>query len=298
MEERQEQSADGQQVPETGPLGPVDLADRAFLPFPVVGIGASAGGVEALEAFFDGARADSGMAFIVVQHLSPEHQSLMAEILSRHTSMPLIQIRDGMAIAANHVYVIAPGFTLTIRQGRLHLGEPVEKRGHRRPVDDFLRSLAEEQKERAIAVILSGTGTNGTAGAQAIKAAGGICIAQNPETAAVPGMPRSLIHAGYADQVLAPHDIPAVLQKYASHPYVGPEPDAPAEEEALERDRAHLREVLAILRTRTRHDFSGYRKPTLLRRIQRRMTLSEVSAIADYASVLRESPAEVAALSN
>ncbi|MDB6157236.1 MAG: torS, partial [Gammaproteobacteria bacterium] len=298
MEERQEQSADGQGVPETGPLGPVDLADRAFLPFPVVGIGASAGGVEALEAFFDGTRADSGMAFIVVQHLSPEHQSLMAEILSRHTSMPVIQIRDGMAIAANHVYVIAPGFTLTLQQGHLHLGEPVEKRGHRRPVDDFLRSLAEEQKERAIAVILSGTGTNGTAGAQAIKAAGGICIAQNPETAAFPGMPRSLIHAGYADQVLAPRDIPAVLQKYASHPYLGPEPDGLDGEESLERDRTHLREVLAILRTRTRHDFSGYRKPTLLRRIQRRMGLSEVPTIGEYASVLRETPAEVAALSN
>ncbi|MDB6107600.1 MAG: torS [Gammaproteobacteria bacterium] len=298
MEERQEQSAGDQRVPETGHLGPADFAERAYLPFPVVGIGASAGGVEALEHFFDGARADSGMAYVVVQHLSPEHQSLMAEILARHTSMPVIQIRDGMIIAANHVYVIAPGFTLTIRQGRLHLGEPVEKRGHRRPVDDFFRSLAEEQKERAIAVILSGTGTNGTAGAQAIKAAGGICIAQDPETAAFPGMPRSLIHAGYADQVLTPHDIPAILQKYASHPYVGQESDALDAEELLERDRAHLREVLAILRTRTRHDFGGYRKATLLRRIRRRMGLSEASTIGDYAAVLRESPEEVTSLAN
>jgi two-component system CheB/CheR fusion protein len=238
------------------------------------------------------------MAFIVVQHLSPEHQSLMAEILSRHTSMPVIQIRDGMAIAANRVYVIAPGFTLTLRQGRLHLGEPVEKRGHRRPVDDFFRSLADEQKERAIAVVLSGTGTNGTAGAQAIKAAGGICIAQNPETAAFPGMPRSLIHAGYADQVLAPGDIPSVLQKYANHPYVGAEAGELAEEEALDRNRAHLREVIAILRTRTRHDFSGYRKPTLLRRVQRRMGLREVPAISEYASYLRENPEEVTSLAN
>ena len=298
MEERQEQSAGVQRVSDTGPVGPADLAGRAFLPFPVVGIGASAGGVEALEAFFDGTRADTGMAFVVVQHLSPEHQSLMAEILSRHTSMPVVQIRDGMPVAANHVYVIAPGFTLTIRQGQLHLGEPVEKRGHRRPVDDFFRSLAEEQRERAIAVILSGTGTNGTAGAQAIKAAGGICIAQNPDTAAFPGMPRSLIHAGYADQVLAPQDIPSVLQKYASHPYVGPEGDAVPEEEALARDRIHLREVLAILRTRSRHDFNGYRKPTLLRRIQRRMGLSQVSTMAEYASILRESPEEVSALTN
>src|SRR5262249_228486 len=139
---------------------------------------------------------------------------------------------------------------------------------------------------------------NGTAGAQAIKAAGGICIAQNPETAAFPSMPRSLIHAGYADQVLAPRDIPTVLQKYASNPYIGTEADARAAEEALERDRAHLREVVAILRTRTRHDFSGYRKPTLLRRIQRRMGLSEVSTVSEYASLLRESPEEVSSLAN
>jgi two-component system CheB/CheR fusion protein len=120
------------------------------------------------------------MAYVVIQHLSPEHQSLMAEILGRCTAMPVLSIEDGMAVEPNHVYVIRPGFTITLQDARLHLGQPLEKRGHGRPVDDFFRSLAREQKESAIAVILSGTGTNGSAGAQVIKAAGGVCIAQDP----------------------------------------------------------------------------------------------------------------------
>ena len=181
---------------------PVDFSARARNPFPIVGVGASAGGIEALKAFFAATDADSGMAYIVIQHLSPEHQSLMADILARCTSMPVIQIEDGMRVEPNHVYVIRPGYTLTLKESQLHLGQPVEKRGHRHPIDDFFRSLAQEQRENAIGVVLSGTGTNGSAGAQAIKAAGGLCIAQDPESAEFPGMPQSLIHAGYADQVL------------------------------------------------------------------------------------------------
>jgi two-component system CheB/CheR fusion protein len=272
--------------------------NRSVLPFPIVGIGASAGGVEALQAFFQHAPVDAGMAYIVVQHLSPEHQSLMAEILSRHTAMPVHQIKDGMLVQPNQVYVIAPGFTLTLKEGKLHLGEPIEKRGHRCPVDDFLRSLAQEQKERAIAVILSGTGTNGTAGAQAVKAAGGICVAQNPESAAFPGMPRSVVHAGYADQVVEAAEIPAVLMRYIAAPYVGAEGEARRAEDELRRDQAHLREVLALLRTRTRHDFSGYRKPTLLRRIQRRMGLLGLTRLGDYAESLRQRQEEAVFLAN
>lgn len=269
----------------------------AQLPFPVVGIGASAGGIEALQEFFKGTPPDSGMAYVVVQHLSPEHQSLMEDILSRGTSMPVRQIEDGLSVEPDHVYVIAPARTLTLQQGQLRLSEPTEQRGHRRPVDDFFKSLAAEQKEKSIAVILSGTGTNGTAGAQAM-AAGGICIAQDPESASFPGMPRSLINAGYADQVLPPAEIARVLQRYASQPYVGIEPQERAAEEALERQHTHLREVLAILRTRTRHDFNGYRKPTLLRRIQRRMSLLGVQKLDGYAQVLREDVEEVQALAN
>jgi two-component system, chemotaxis family, CheB/CheR fusion protein len=298
MEEPQAPEIDGNLDKPGAPFGPVTLAERAVLPFPVVGIGASAGGLEALEDFFSNTPPDSGMAYIVVQHLSPEHQSLMAEILARHTAMPVSQITDGMSVEANHVYVIAPGFTLTLGGGKLHLGEPTEKRGHRRPVDDFFRSLAEEQKRKAIVVILSGTGTNGTAGAQAIKASGGICVAQNPDSAAFPGMPSSLIHAGYADLVLEVREIPGLLLRYVSNPYVGLEPEARAAEQDLQPDRAHLREILAILRTRTRHDFSGYRKPTLFRRLQRRMGLSALTKLTDYASLLREDPKEALALAN
>ena len=142
-----------------------DFVERAFLPFPVVGIGASAGGIEALNAFFDGLPQENGMAFVVVQHLPPERQSLMAEILTRHTSMPVLQVTAGLALQAGHVYVTRPGFTVTLERGAFKLGEPVEKRGHRRPVDDFFRSLAEMQQEKAIAVVLSGMGKSFSAGA-------------------------------------------------------------------------------------------------------------------------------------
>src|SRR6195256_2648616 len=159
---------------------PDDFVERALLPFPVVGIGASAGGIEALNAFFDGLAQENGMAFVVVQHLPPERQSLMAEILTRHTHMPGLQVTAGLALQAGHVYVTRPGFTVTLERGVFALGEPVEKRGHRRPVDDFFRSLADTQHEKAIAVVLSGMGTNGTAGARGSQGAGGLCLPPSP----------------------------------------------------------------------------------------------------------------------
>jgi two-component system CheB/CheR fusion protein len=278
---------------------PVDFSVRARNPFPIVGVGASAGGIEALKAFFTASDADSGMAYIVIQHLSPEHQSLMADILSRCTPMPVIQIENGMQVEPNHVYVIRPGFTVTLKDRRLHLGRPVEERGHRRPIDDFFRSLALEQQESAIGVILSGTGTNGSAGAQAIKAAGGLCIAQDPNSAEFPGMPQSLIHAGYADQVLTAEEIPAALRQYVQHPFL----DLNAKGRAraaleIERHRQDLGEILAVIRSRTGHDFSSYKPPTILRRINRRMGLLGIATLADYASCLRQRTGEVSTLAN
>jgi two-component system, chemotaxis family, CheB/CheR fusion protein len=281
------------------PAAPVGFEARADLPFPVVGIGASAGGLGPLTEFFEVVPSDSGIAFVVIQHVAPDRESLMAEILARHTSMPVRQIEDGMAIQPDAVYVIAPGYTVRLSGGKFQLSEPVEQRGHRRPVDDFFRSLAEEQKEKAVVVVLSGTGTNGTAGAQAVKAAGGVCIAQDPETADFPGMPRSLIGAGYADQVLPPRDIPPLLVKYARHPFLQPESSESAEiERVLERDRRHLREILAILRVRTGHQFAGYKHPTLLRRIQRRMGLAGLTLLSDYTALLRDNAEEAATLAN
>src|SRR6267378_1872729 len=269
---------------------PDDFVDRAFLPFPVVGIGASAGGIEALNAFFDALPRECAMAFVVVQHLPPERDSLMAEILARHTPLPVLQVMGGLALQAGHVYVTRPGFTVTLERGVFQLGEPVEKRGHRRPVDDFFRSLADMQHEKAIAVVLSGMGTNGTAGARAIKAAGGVCFAQSPESAEFPAMPTSLIHAGYADQVLAPGEIGPAIVQYVKFSSLDTEGSAAARGQEIE--------ILAILRTHTGHDFSGYKKATVLRRLQRRMGLASLFTLADYAARLHDSAEEVGALAN
>jgi two-component system CheB/CheR fusion protein len=291
--------SDASATPQPTPAAPTDNRDHARLPFPVVGIGASAGGIGALNAFFRGLPASPGMAFVVVQHLPPERESLMADILARHTPMPVRQIEEGVPVEINHVYVIRPGFTVTLKQGVFHLGEPVEKRGHRRPVDDFFRSLAQEQQERAVAVVLSGMGTNGTAGAQAIKAGGGICLAQVPETAEFAGMPSSVIHAGYADQILEPSEMAAALLRYVQQPYVAPDNKrASHAQEAVQHESSALTDIFATLRTRTGHDFSGYKKPTVLRRIQRRMGLAGLQALGDYAARVREDQAETGALAN
>jgi two-component system CheB/CheR fusion protein len=283
----------------TGISAPSDFTDRANLAFPVVGIGASAGGVNALIEFLKATSSDSGIAYVIVLHLSPDHQSLMAEILGRHTTMPVHQIQEGMRLEVNHVYVIRPGHTLTLHEGALHLGEPVEKHGFRRPVDDFFRSLAREQQEKSIIVVLSGMGTNGTAGAQAIKAAGGLCIAQDPATAEFPGMPQSLIHAGYADQVLKITEIPAVLLRYVQHPYLDPDPVGRARaQQELERYRRHLADIVDTLRTRAGHDFAPYKPQTVLRRIQRRMGLTGAADLEAYAGYLNKDADEALALAN
>ncbi|HZF51025.1 MAG TPA: chemotaxis protein CheB, partial [Polyangiaceae bacterium] len=184
-----------------------------------MGVGASAGGLEAFIDLFKAMPANSGMAFVLIQHLPPDRESLVADILTARTHLPVTQVEDGMPIEVNHIYIIRPGHTMTIKNGALHLGARLEKPGHNRPVDDFFKSLAEEQRERAICVVLSGMGSNGTAGAQAIKAVGGVGIAQDPESAKFPSMPRHLIEAGYADFVLRPEEIPEVLLRYANHPY-------------------------------------------------------------------------------
>jgi len=276
---------------------PIDADAPPRLPFPVVGIGASAGGLEAIGEFFKTLRPDAGMAYVMIQHLPPDRESMMTEILSKKTSMPVTEVRDGIAVEPNHVYVIRPGHTLTIEDGRLHLGERLASPGNNRPIDDFFRSLAQEQRERAIGIILSGMGSNGAAGAQAIKAVGGLCIAQEPESAQYPSMPRHLIDAGYADYILRPGDIADVLLAYADHPYArgGRETNA---SRLLAREQQHVREILAVLRTRTRQDFNGYKKPTVLRRIQRRMGLSRLTDVGEYAKLLRQSPSEVTALAD
>ena len=273
---------------------PVDSFDNPpRLPFPVVAIGGSAGGLEAFIEFFKAVPPDPQMAFVIVQHLPPDRESLIAEILGRHTTLPVHQIEDGMAVEANHVYVIRPGYTLILRKGHLHLTESVNTAGHSRPVDDLFRSVAEEQRERAICIVMSGMGSNGTAGTTAVKAVGGLTIAQSPDSAKFPSMPRHLIDSNQADLILRPAEMPNALLRYARHPYASGDgaltPAAPRTEQTLT-------EILTVLRTRAQHDFSGYKKATILRRIQRRMGLSQLENVAEYAAMLRQNPPEISAL--
>jgi two-component system CheB/CheR fusion protein len=225
---------------------------------PIVGLGASAGGLEALEQFFRHMPADSGMGFVVVQHLDPSHESILTEILQRSTTMPVVQALDHAEVEPNHVYVIPPNRDMQIFHGALQLSAPAEPRGQRMPIDGFLRSLAEDLGEDAMGIILSGTGTDGTLGLRAIFGVGGLCLAQDPATARFDGMPRSAIDAGYCTQVLGVSDMPRALQAGArpSRMLAGQAKASPAAEKGLQR-------VLMILRSGTGHDFRSTRRAPL-----------------------------------
>ena len=265
----------------------------AAISMPIAGIGASAGGVEALGLFFDAMPADSGAAFVVVLHLDPTRESQMASVLASHTAMPVVQVKDGMRVDPGHVYVIAPDKDLKLRGGALHLSEPAESRGHRHPVDVLFRSLAADQGERAIAIVLSGTGANGTDGLREVKAAGGLILIQDPVTAKFDGMPRSAIAAGMADHILAPEAMPDVLVRYLRHDYIA----APADSGTAAPDAQPLvDQILLLLRARAGHDFGSYKRSTLQRRIQRRLGLRNVATLAEYMDDLRANPEEVAKL--
>ncbi len=262
-------------------------------PLPIIGIGASAGGIEALGQFFDAMPLGSGMACVIVLHLDPTRESQLAAVLSQHTDMPVREITDGMPIEANHVYVIAPATYLRVAGNTCHLSEPDEPRGHRFPVDELFRSLAEDQQERSICVVLSGTGHNGTEGLKEVRAAGGVAIAQDPETAKFDGMPRSAISAGLVERVLAPHLIPEFLLQHIRQGY---RTDFIPADVAGGDGTSSLDPVLAVLRARSKHDFRNYKTATLSRRISRRMGLVGTTSMDDYVERLRDNPEEIQAL--
>ncbi len=258
--------------------------------FPVVGIGASAGGLEAFERFFHHVAADCGVAFVLVQHLDPEHASILPEILQRATAMPVLEAQDQMKVEPNHVYVIPPNREMAIFHGNLQLSTPEQPRGQRMPIDAFLRSLAEDQGERAIGIILSGTGTDGTLGLRAILGAGGISLVQEPATAKFDGMPASAIHAGYATHVLPVEKMPEALRSGMRVLVERPEAAPPTP------PRGGMNRILMQLRSATGHDFSLYKKSTIARRIERRMSQHDIVDTEVYARYLGESPAEIQAL--
>jgi two-component system, chemotaxis family, CheB/CheR fusion protein len=259
--------------------------------FPVVGIGASAGGLEAFKKFFAALPATSGMAFVAVPHLDPTHKSLMVELLARQTTMPVREATQGLAVEPNTIYVIPPGQYLAIHDGRLELTTPDKGRGQPPAIDFFFRSLAADQQERAIGIVLSGTSSQGTQGLKEIKAVGGMVMVQEPSSAEYEQMPRSAIAAGVADYVLPPAAMPAALVKFVQLPYLRGADAVPlADAQQL------LQSVLSLLRTRTKSDFRGYRKHMLLRRVQRRMGLCHVDDPEKYLQLLRDDSQEVAAL--
>ena len=257
-----------------------------------VGVGASAGGLEAIEDLFSRMPTDSGLAFIVIQHLSPDYKSLMVELLSKKTKIPVHRSVDGMDVEPNNIYMIPPQMNLTIFHGKLILKKRDSARGVNLPIDIFLRSLAEDQAEKAIAIILSGTGSDGTRGVRAIKENGGMVMVQEESTAKFDGMPRAAISTGVADFILPPEEMADQLTAYVEHPYVsGKKPS-----DRLIKDEQGMTKIFSELRARTKVDFTYYKPSTITRRIERRMTVTQVDDLNDYVQYLNQFPAEVITL--
>ncbi|MBN1247650.1 MAG: PAS domain S-box protein [Anaerolineae bacterium] len=255
---------------------------------PVVGVGASAGGLAAYQELLSHTPPDTGMAFVLVQHLDPDRNSLMPELLQRYTRMPVTQAEDGIVVEPNHVYTIPPNAELALVHGRLRLLPLPAERGARQPIDTFFRSLAADRQTEAIGVVLSGAGSDGTLGLREIKDAGGLTLAQDPDVAAYGAMPRSAIRAGVADYVLPPADMVAQLTGYVRY--------ARAAGPALSEAGDHLQSLVAVLREQTGHDFSLYKENTLSRRVERRMALAQTVALSEYVRHVQADPSEAQAL--
>jgi two-component system CheB/CheR fusion protein len=256
----------------------------------VVGIGASAGGLDACSKLLDALPASVGVAFILVQHLDPSHESMMVDLLSGHTSLTVRQATDGMPVEPDHLYVIPPGTYLSVDAGALHLSRPQARHGARLPFDFLLQSIAAEYGPRAVCVILSGTGADGSLGLAAVRGNGGSVIAQDPAEAAFDGMPRNAIATGMVDLVLPVAQMPDAIRKYGRQ--LGRLPGNPRPSETAQR---RLPEIIELLRTKTDHDFTLYKTGTLQRRIERRMAMSTVGAndMARYVELLRSDPGEL-----
>jgi two-component system CheB/CheR fusion protein len=257
-----------------------------------VGIGASAGGLEAIQQFFEKMPPYSSLAFIVIQHLSPDYKSMMVELLSKKTKIPVKRAEDGMQIHANTIYLIPPKKNLRIFHGKLLLSDQDHSRGINLPIDIFLNSLAEDQGERAAGVILSGTGSDGMRGIRAIKEQGGLVMVQTETSAKFDGMPRAAISTGFADFILSPADMPDQLISYVKHPYMTKGERKPS----IIEDESGLTRIFSMLRERFKNDFTFYKQSTVARRIERRMTVNQIVDINDYATFAKNTPSEIATL--
>jgi two-component system CheB/CheR fusion protein len=273
------------------PAPDADLNKSSTADFPIVGIGASAGGLAAFENFFAAISDNTtpGMAFVLLQHLDPNHKSMLTELIGRYTRMPVYEVKDGMVVQPNHVYVIPPNRDMTIEYGTLQLQEPAESRGFRLPINLFFRSLALSKQELSIGIILSGTGKDGKLGARAIKDEGGMVMVQSPESSEYDGMPSSAIAAGVADYILPPAEMPAQLIAYVNQSFGKIPHDVPKAEETIKK-------VFNLIHAKTSHDFSDYKNNTIIRRIERRMAITNVNSLDEYMRYLEQNPAEVDSL--
>jgi two-component system, chemotaxis family, CheB/CheR fusion protein len=260
---------------------------------PVVGIGASAGGLETLNVFFSIMPPNSNMSFVIIQHLSPKYKSIMASLVDKHTRMTVSQIEDGMKLEPNHVYLNPPGKNVAIFNRCLHLMEPIKSSAINMPVDFFFRSLSEDQGEKAIGIILSGTASDGTLGIKAIRGEGGMIMVQQPETAKYDGMPKSAIETGIVDFILPVEKMPETLIHYVQHPFF----------ESLDKSKLadppiknQIQKIFTLIRSATGHDFSHYKPRTIARRIERRLAVHQIKGLSDYILYLQKNPAEIEVL--
>jgi chemotaxis methyl-accepting protein methylase/PAS domain-containing protein len=278
-----------QQKKPTNAVSPKTPYPQPSVSFPIVGIGASAGGLDALEHFLGHVPEASGMAFVIVQHLDPTHKGMMCELLQRATGMKLMQVKDRTRVRPDRVYVIPPNKDMSILHGVLHLLTPAAPRGLRLPIDFFLCSLAQDQQERSIGVILSGMGSDGTLGLRAIKEKAGVVLVQEPATAKFDGMPRSAIDAGLADIVAPVEELPGKIMTYLQRTPLIAKPELVLEGKT----QSAMDKAVILLRAHTGHDFSLYKRNTLYRRIERRMGIHQIGKIADYIRYLHENSQEL-----
>jgi two-component system CheB/CheR fusion protein len=262
--------------------------------FLIVGLGASAGGIHALKEFFAHVPADSGMAYVVILHLSPDHESKLAEVLQSAAAIPVTQVQDRVRVEPNHVYVISPNQSLAMSDGHLLLSEMTRFEERRAPVDIFFRTLAKSHHSRAVCVVLSGTGADGSMGMKHVKEYGGICIVQDPDEAEYSDMPRNSLASGLVDYILPVAQIPDAIIAYEKHLETIEIPTEP--HQRPESDDKALRDIFTQLRVRTGHDFTNYKRSTVLRRIERRIRINELPNLAAYANYLTDRPQEAHAL--
>lgn len=261
----------------------------------IVGIGASAGGLNAFKSFFARMPTDTGMAFVLVQHLDPSHKSMLVDLLATYTGMPVSEAADGVAVAADQIYVIPPDATLCIKNGSLEVLTPAPPRQRRRPIDSFFTSLAEDQGENAVCIILSGSGSDGSVGLRTIKEHGGLCLAQTDfDATGVSGMPDSAAATGLVDFVLPVEAMPAKLIEYRSH--LADVAERKDDDGSRHDMRQHMSGITSLLRARIGHDFGEYKEKTLTRRIQRRMQVLQIDTVPAYLEHLRKERNEGEAL--